>query len=241
MKKLVSVLLALVMACACIGCTAGTVETAPAVIETRQETVPLASVEAQETVIEIITETEEMTVEEPVTEAETEEEIEDEGWDKLDALGKIETENGILTATITIPADLAGDVTQEDLDAKAGVSYIYGKKNDDGSVTYKMTKAQHKAMLDTLTKSFEESFAGYVEGDDYAFTKIEHNKDFTQFEVTCSVSKLGLAESFSALAFYMTGGMYGVFSGEKPEKVIVNFYGPDGQLISTADSSKAGK
>lgn len=238
MKKLISILIALVVACSCIGCATRTPEPAP--VETRQETVPAAAEETSGTVIEIFTETE-AAVEETATEAESEEEIEDEGWDKLDALGKIETENGILTATITIPADLAGDATQEDLDAKAGVSYISGKKNDDGSVTYKMTKSQHKAMLDKLAESFEESFAEFVEGDDFAFTKIEHNKDFTQFEVTCSTSELGLAESFSALTFYMSGGMYGVFSGEKPEKVVVSFYDPDGKLISTADSSKAGK
>ena len=51
---------------------------------------------------------------------------------------------------------------------------------------------------------------------------------------------MGFADSFATLAFYLYGGMYGIFTGKTPEKVIVNFYNPSGDLISTADSSKMG-
>lgn len=168
--------------------------------------------------------------------------IDDEAWDGLKSIGQIQTENGVFTATITLPKDFVGDdVTQESIDAKAGESYISGKLNEDGSVTYKMTKKQHKAMLDEIVSSFEKSFDEMVKSEDYSFTSIKHNKDFTQFDITISENELGLAESFATIAFYMAGGVYGVFSGKKAEKVIVNYYNTSGKLINTADSSKLGE
>ena len=165
--------------------------------------------------------------------------VDDEGWDNLKSIGQIQTENGIFTATITLPKDFVGEgITQKDIDAKAGDTYISGKLNEDGSVTYKMTKKQHKAMLDSIVSSLENSFDEMLKNEDYSFTSIKHNKDFSQFDVTVSTDELGLADSFATLAFYMAGGVYGVFSGKKTVRVIVNFYNASGKLINTADSSR---
>ena len=141
-----------------------------------------------------------------------------------------------------MPKDFVGEgITQADIDANAGSTYISGKLNDDGSVTYKMTKKQHKAMLDGIIDNMEKSFEEMVKSEDYSFTSIKHNNDFTQFDVTISGDELGLVESFATLTFYMAGGVYGIFSGKKAEKVIVNFYNSSGKLINTADSSKLGE
>ena len=168
--------------------------------------------------------------------------IDDEAWDSLKTIGQIQTENGVFTASITLPKNFVGEgVTQEDIDAKAGDTYISGKLNEDGSVTYKMTKKQHKAMLDSIVNDLEKSFTEMINSEDYSFTSIKHNKDFTQFDVTVSTNELGLAESFATMVFYMAGGVYGVFSGNKTNKIIVNYYNASGKLINTADSSKLGE
>ena len=168
--------------------------------------------------------------------------IDDAAWDGLKSIGQIQTENGVFTASITLPKDFVGEgITQADIDANAGSTYISGKLNDDGSVTYKMTKKQHKAMLDGIIDNMEKSFEEMVKSEDYSFTSIKHNNDFTQFDVTISGDELGLVESFATLTFYMAGGVYGIFSGKKAEKVIVNFYNSSGKLINTADSSKLGE
>lgn len=173
--------------------------------------------------------------------AETEEAIEDEGWDQLEALGNIETENGILTASITYPKDLVGeDITQEEIDAKAGENYISGKLNEDGSVTYKMTKKQHKEMMDGVASSIEETLKDMVESEDYSFTEIKHNKDYTEFDVTISGEELTFSDSIATLGFYMYGGMYGIFTGAKADHVVVNYYNANGDLISSADSDNMG-
>lgn len=183
----------------------------------------------------------------PSSETETaavseEETIDDPSWDQLEDLGKIETENGIFYVSITVPASFAGsDVTQEQLDSEAGENYTSAKLNEDGSITYKMTKKQHKAMLNSLTEGIDSSLQEMIGSDDYAFTEITHNDTFTEFNVHLSTDEVGFAESFMVMAFYMYGGMYGLFSGKEPDKILVNYYGADGSLIETADSSEAGE
>lgn len=44
-------------------------------------------------------------------------------------------------------------------------------------------------------------------------------------------------DSFSVIAFYMYGDMYQLFAGDKSSSIVVNFYNPEGGLISSADSA----
>ena len=142
---------------------------------------------------------------------------------------------------ITVPASYIGEgVTQESLDASAGASYISAKLNSDGSVTYVMTGEQHKNMLDGMASSMDALMQSMIDDDKYTFTEIKHNDDFSQFDVTVSGDDLEYTDSLTAVTFYMYGGMYGIFSGKQAEKIVVNFYNANGELISTADSSKTG-
>ena len=167
--------------------------------------------------------------------------INDSAWDELESVGNIQTENGILTASITIPAELVGDeMTQEELDANAESSYISAKLNEDGSVTYKLTKQQHKAMLDDFVETMDQSIQEMLDSEDYAFTDIKYNDDYTQFDVTLSTDEVGFAEGFAALAFYVYGGMYGIFSGHTADNITVNYYDSNGNLIDSANSNDTG-
>lgn len=69
------------------------------------------------------------------------EDVDNTAWDTLESMGNIETVNGFLTVSITMPKDFVGeDITQEALDEKAGERYVSARLNEDGSVTYKLTK-----------------------------------------------------------------------------------------------------
>lgn len=159
---------------------------------------------------------------------------------ELEALGDVEVNNGILTVSITIPATYENDVTQESLDQGAGDTYMTAKLNEDGSVTYKMTKPQHALMLKTLLEGIDSASKEMIDNEQYAFTEIKHNADCTQFDVTLSTTEVGIYEAFAAMAFYVYGGMYGIFSGHPADKVIVNYYDPSGNLIESGDSSQLG-
>ncbi len=101
-----------------------------------------------------------------------------------------------------------------------------------------MTKKQHKAMLDATTEQIDAALQELINNDEYAFTSIEHNKDYTSFDVTLSTEEVGLAEGLMTLGFYMYGGMYALFTGSEVDNIAVNFYSPSGNLISTANSSE---
>ena len=218
MKKIFAVLLIICLALSLVGCGSKP-DTDPVVTD---------SVDASQAPEEAIEP-------EPVSEDDT---IEDEAWNELEALGQVQTEDGVVFVKITLPPDIVGaDITQETLDADAGENYISAKLNNDGSVSYKMTKKQHKVMLDGLVESMEQSLQEMIGGEEYSYTKIDHNKSFTQFDVTISGTELNFYDSFGVMAFYMYCGFYGLFSGHAADNVIVNFYDVNGTLINTADSA----
>ena len=185
--------------------------------------------------------TAEKTEEEKKEDVVTQEEdaIDDPAWDALNSLGEVKTENGLLYVYITMPAELAGEeVTQEKLDEGAGTTYTSATLNEDGSVTYKMTKKQHKAMLDAMNASIDEALNEIVSSDDYAISEITHNADYTSFDIKLTTEELGITEGFMVLAFYMYGGMYSILAG-KSSDITVNYFSSNGDLIYSANSAEA--
>ena len=169
---------------------------------------------------------------------ETEEEIDDPAWDDLEALGRIKTENGVFFVTITIPAEFEEETTQEELDKLVGVKYVSAIKNEDGSVTYKMTKAQHKASMEETAASIDRGLQEMVDSGEYSFTEINHNDDYTYFEVKMSTNEFGWNDIFSVILFEVDGSLYGLLAGHENEIITVEFYNPDGEMIGSWDSTQ---
>lgn len=162
----------------------------------------------------------------------------------LEALGDIEVDENLFDVEITVPADFVGETTQEELDAKAKESDIHSiTLNEDGSATYVMSKAQHRKLLEDMAASINESLSEIANSEEFpTITDIQANDDFTEFTVTVTTEELGLSESMSVLTLYMSGGLYGIFSGETPVNIHVDFVNADsGEVISSADSSEAGQ
>lgn len=162
---------------------------------------------------------------------------EDEDEAALAAIGDVETENGILTVSINVPADLIGETTQEELDASEGELYKSAVLNEDGSVTYKMTKKQHRTMLQRIAEAVDESSQEMIDDEEnYTIASVTHNDDLTEFNVTLDGTEIGFGDYFATYSFFMNGLLYGKFSGHTPEHLVVNFYDPDGNLIEAVDS-----
>lgn len=170
--------------------------------------------------------------------------VDDETADQIEAIGDIDVDKGIFDVTLTIPADFAGDVTQEELDETAKENgYQSVTLNSDGSVTYVMTKAQHKEMLSGVKESINQTLNEMVGSEDYPnIIAITANEDFTAFTVTTKNDEPDLAESFAVMGFYMYGGMYAIFSGDEVDNIHVDFINEaTGEIISSADSSEMGE
>lgn len=182
--------------------------------------------------------TEEQSTQENTTEKD-ESSSSDSSMNDLDALGQVEVDEGLFDVELTIPAEYVGEQTQDDLDA---IAEEHGFKsivlNADGSATYIMTKKQHSEFLQELRDQMNSTLDEMIGSQEYPnFTKIEANDSFTEFTITTKSTELDLTESFSALAFYIYGGMYGVFSGEDVDNVSVTFINEaTGEVISTSNS-----
>ena len=183
--------------------------------------------------------------EEPTESAEAaaEAETSDDGMKQLEAIGDVDVDKGLFNVTLTIPKDFVGETTQEKLDESVKEKgYKSATLNSDGSVTYVMTKAQHEEMLVGIRESIDKSLSEMVGSSDYPYiTNVEHNDNYTSFTITTKNAEPDMSESFSVMALYMYGGMYGIFSGEEVDNVHVDFKNADsGEIISSANSEDMG-
>lgn len=161
---------------------------------------------------------------------------------ELEAIGDVEVVNGLLTVSVTLPASMIGETTQDELDATVKEGNVQAAKlNEDGSVTFKMTKKQHREMLAGLTENIDTTLQELIDDNDtYSISSVTHNDDYTVFEVTLDSDELGLMDSFSVMSMYVFGGMYGIFNGNKADNIVVNFYNSQGNLIESANSADMG-
>ena len=164
-------------------------------------------------------------------------EMTQEDWDQLAAIGDVQVENGVMTVSLNVPADLAKNIRQETVDAGIGTQYQAAFRNQDGSITYKMTKEQHQAMLEQLAVSFDNSLQEMIDDEKYTISNITRNNDFTVFDISLDGAEPSVSDSFAAFSLYMYGGLYGVFNGKRPEHVIVNYLDSNGNLIDSDDSA----
>lgn len=153
----------------------------------------------------------------------------------------VEVDENLLSVEVTVPVDFVEEgTTQESLDSLvAEKGFKSATLNDDGSVTYVMTKGQHKELMEGIKTSIDESIADMISSGDYpTIVEIEANDDYTAFDVTLSTDTLGLTESLSALVLYMCGGMYNAFNGTTVDNISVSFINQaTGEVIQTANSS----
>lgn len=149
----------------------------------------------------------------------------------------VDVDKGLLNVEITLPSDLFED---EDLDQvienakEQGVSKV--TKNDDGSLTYKMSKSVHDEMLQEI----EESVDGAVEEakqNSESIKDITSNKALTEF--TLLVDREAFENSFDgfvSITLGISGIYYQIFAGENADDAKVTIHVEDeasGEVFDT--------
>lgn len=140
----------------------------------------------------------------------------------------IEVDEGLLSVEITMPATFFEEETPEDILAAAEENGIEDCTiNEDGSVTYKMSKAKHREMMAELKASWDETIEELISGEEAvkSFRKIEYADDFSEFDVYVDPEIYSALDSLYVLVFYMTGAYYQAFDGKDMDEidVVVNF------------------
>ena len=164
-----------------------------------------------------------------------------EAADVISTAEQIEVEDGLFDVTITLPADYASDITAEEIAQQVADGKVHtGVLNDDGSVTYTMSKAQHAALLESVAAQLRSTLDDMIGSADYPnLTAIETNDDFTDFTVytTTQPCAVGLSDEMSVLIYYTCGKMYGIVSGQEPGNIHVDILNAEsGELVSSHDS-----
>ena len=160
----------------------------------------------------------------------------------VEPVQNVEVDEGLLDVTVTIPADFL-DSTQTQADYDAGAvegGYKYAALHDDGSVTYVMSKKQHKDLLAQVADALDSEIAEMLTSSDYPnFVSIDHNEDFTEFRIVSKTNALGPTESLSPFTFYMYSMMYNVYAGNNNANCHIEFVNEDsGEVFSAMDSSE---
>lgn len=164
-----------------------------------------------------------------------------EAADAISTAEQIEVEDNLFDVTLTLPADYASDITEEEIAQQVADGKVHtGTLNDDGSVTYTMNKAQHAALLESVAAQLRSTLDDMIGSTDYPnLTAIETNDDFTDFTVytTTQPGAVGLSDEMSVLIYYTCGKMYGIVSGQEPDNIHVDILNAEsGELVSAHDS-----
>ena len=162
-----------------------------------------------------------------------------EEMDGLDFISDLDVERELFDVKFTVPKDYVEGKTQESLDAAAKEGdFKSATLNPDGSVTYEMSKKQHKKMMDEMAANIDTELNKMCGSEEYPdFVSITASENYTNFKVVSKSNELGLDESFSVLGFYMFGDMYNIFNGSEVDNIHVDFiYEATGEVFNSADS-----
>jgi major membrane immunogen (membrane-anchored lipoprotein) len=138
-----------------------------------------------------------------------------DGAKKEEKSESVEVNKGLLNVEVTLPASMfEGEDIDSDI-AEAEAKGIKVTKNEDGSVTYKMSKSKHKEMMKELETELVKSIDEMKNGEDFASIQdISHNKSFSEFTLT--VDKAAYENSFDGFAVFglgVSGMYYQLFNG----------------------------
>ena len=159
---------------------------------------------------------------------------------------QVEVDKGLLNVEITIGADMLEtfDETAEEfkasLEENEEVDFKDVTVNEDGSVTFKMSKSGHNKMMDEMLKSIDSSIAEITQNkEDYPnVIDITHDKDLLNWKIKMSSTEQNISESFLCFGLAIQSIFYHGFNGDKQADVVVDYVDEDGNVFDTW-SSKA--
>ena len=127
--------------------------------------------------------------------------------------------NTVTNVKVTLPASLFEyvdeEISQDDLDKAAFENgFISATLNEDGSVTYVMSKDKYNAYVAELAMSIDKGLEELCNTENSTIVDIKHNADFTDYTITLDADVVGFTESFVSLAIVLYSAFYYCFTGK---------------------------
>ncbi|MFB1051811.1 hypothetical protein [Paraliobacillus sp. JSM ZJ581] len=149
----------------------------------------------------------------------------------------VEVDKNLLSVEVTIPASMVDSAEQSIADAEEEGLKV--KKNEDGSLTYKMSKAKHKEMMNEYKTQIGESIEEITSSGDYpSIQDIKANKDFSKFTMTVEQEKFeNSLDGMVSFTLGISGMFYQLFDGVSPEDydVTINVENTNGEILDTVN------
>lgn len=141
--------------------------------------------------------------------------------------GKVEVDKGLLNVELNLPASFfeGEDIAEVVAEAKKeGIAEV--KENDDGSLSYKMTKSKHKEMMVEMKESLLEYVDELKNDDEMSSIKdVTYKKSFADFTLVVDREAFENGfDGFAVLGLGMTGMYYQLFNGADLEKSKVTIH-----------------
>lgn len=133
----------------------------------------------------------------------------------------IEVDKGILSTEVTLPADFAESFDPSEMDLEES-NYT---ENEDGSLTLKLSRAQHQELLDSMKESVDASIEQLKTDDTYtSFEDIQYNDNYSEMSISVDreAYESGM-DGFGIFALALPAMYYQVFEGTAPEDLEVVF------------------
>lgn len=132
----------------------------------------------------------------------------------------VNVDKGLFNVEVTIPPSFFEGEDPEQVAANAEAENVEeATVNDDGSITYKMSKAQHEEMMAELATSLEEAKNDITESGDFpSIQSIEASDNYDNF--TVNVDREAYENSFDGFATMtlgMIGSFYQIYDGADPD------------------------
>ena len=153
----------------------------------------------------------------------------------LESVGEIEVEKNIFDVSITLPPDLAGVSSQEEVDAAVSQSgYSSGTLNSDGSVTYQIPSDVHAELLEGVREAVQESANQYVTDEPQIYKSISFDRSVETFEVVVDRAEYESSFTFAGLGLTFAAAFYHIFAGSEDPQFEVRFIDEsNGEVFST--------
>jgi PBP1b-binding outer membrane lipoprotein LpoB len=128
----------------------------------------------------------------------------------------VEVDKKLFNVEVTLPASMFEGESLETIEADAkesGVKEV--TENEDGSITYKMSKSVHKDMLQEIAASIEETVEETKTSQDFVSIKdVKYNDSFTEFTMIVDKEKYeNSMDGFATMTFGMSGMLYQMYDG----------------------------
>ena len=146
----------------------------------------------------------------------------DPGWHR-----RFEVDKGLLNVEVTIPPSLLEDQNIDEVIAEAkeaGVSEV--TENDDGSLTYKMSKSVHSEMMKEIENGLKENIDELKNSEDYvSIEDVISNNSFSEFTMVVNQEEYENSfDGFAALGLGISGLYYQLFDGVDPDDYKVTIH-----------------